>query len=46
MSLYRPAKIIEIVGRTKVYDPPITIGKRVPKKVWNKVFKPETNNNV
>lgn len=46
MSLYRPAKMIEMVGAMNVYDPPITAGNRVPKKVWKKVFMPDTNNSV
>jgi hypothetical protein len=44
--LYRPAKMIEMVGPTKMYEPPITTGRRVPKNVWNRVFMPATNNIV
>ena len=46
MSLYRPAKTIEIVVGTKEKEPPITAGNRVPNKVWHNVFKPATNSNV
>lgn len=46
MSLYRPAKIIEIVVGTKVKDPPITAGKRVPNDVWKNVLMPATNSRV
>jgi hypothetical protein len=38
--------MIEMVGRTKVYDPPITAGSLVPKKLWRRVFIPATNSNV
>ena len=44
--LYRPAKMMEMVGATKIYEPPITTGRRVPKNVCNRVFMPATNNIV
>lgn len=46
MSLYRPANTIEIVVGTKVNDPPMTAGNRVPKSVCVKVFKPATKSSV
>lgn len=38
--------MIEIVVGTKVYDPPITAGRRVPNDVWNNVLIPATNSRV
>jgi hypothetical protein len=38
--------MIEMVGRTKVYDPPITAGNLVPKKLCRRVLIPATNSNV
>jgi hypothetical protein len=46
MLLYRPAKIIDMVGMTKVYDPPMTAGRRVPKKDCNNVLMPDTSSIV
>lgn len=43
MSLYRPAKTIEMVVGKQVKEPPITAGRQVPNIVWNNVFNPATN---
>lgn len=45
-SSHLPERIIEIVGATKVYEPPITTGNLVPNHVCNRVFNPATNSNV
>lgn len=45
-SLHRPDRIIESVGATKVYDPPITTGNLVPTTDCNRVFNPATNSRV
>lgn len=38
--------MMEMVGTTKVYEPPITAGNRVPNVVCSRVFNPATNSNV
>lgn len=38
--------IMEIIGTTKAHDPPITVGKRVPNKVWRSVLIPSTKSRV
>ena len=38
--------MIEMVVGTKVYDPPITAGNRVPKNDCSNVFKPATKSKV
>lgn len=39
-------RIIEIVGATKVYEPPITTGNLVPNQFCSRVFNPATNSRV
>ena len=45
-SSHLPDRIIDIVGATNVYEPPITTGNLVPNHVCNSVFNPATNNSV
>lgn len=45
-SFHRLDKMIDIVGATKVYEPPMTVGNLVPNKVCNKVFHPATKSSV
>jgi hypothetical protein len=35
-----------MVGATKVYEPPMTAGRRVPRKLWSSVLMPATNSSV
>ena len=38
--------IIDMTGITNAYDPPITVGRRVPNRVCSSVFMPVTNSTV
>lgn len=44
--LNRLARIIDIVAGTKVYDPPMTAGSRLPNNDCSNVFKPATKRRV
>lgn len=46
MSVYRAAKMIEMVVGMKVKEPPMTAGKRVPKSVCVNVLMPATKSSV
>jgi hypothetical protein len=35
-----------MTGIMNAYDPPMTVGRRVPKRVWSIVFIPVTNSTV
>lgn len=45
-SPHLPDRIIDIVGATKVYDPPITAGNLLPNVVCSNVFIPATRSTV
>lgn len=45
-SFHRPDRITDIVGATKVNDPPMTVGNLVPNKVCSNVFNPATKSRV